>query len=214
MKLTIINRSAWPDWFVRPLASWVASRAGITWDYTITLKKAVHPDYWRGINYGRRECNLTYHRRGTGSKGKDRRFASGPVWDVKRGIPMLVYLMAHEMFHSTGGHPDNFRLENGQTNRESMEQRCNRFGAEAAAAFSVEWPAFRARLMAAERRRRQRRHVLADRAEALRTPDARLATQWAKLARWETKAKRAETACRKLRRSIAALERAASRKGD
>lgn len=212
MKLTIVNRSAWPDWFVRPLASWVAGRAGITWDFRLTLKAAVRPDYWRGRSYGRRECNLTYHRRGTGTKVKDHRFGWGPAYSIRPGVEMLVYLMAHEMYHSTGGDPDKFRLPNGLTNRDLMEFRCNEFGATAVVALREEWPAFRSRLLASERRRRQRCRSVADRAEArqvqAKAPDTRLVHKQALLARWETKAKRAETACRKLRRSIAAIERA------
>jgi len=233
LDIDIINRSAWPGWFLAPLCQWVAERAGIKpreikghdacrvppgprADYTITFKRAVRPSYWRGMNYGRRACNLTYHRRGTGCKTKDHRFQWGPTYDIRPGIEMLVYLMAHEMYHSTGGHPDLYRLPSGRTNRDLMEHRCNEFGAQTVAAFRAEWPEFRARLLSQLRaglaRRKRRVAVAADRAASVATPDARLDRKRALLKRWESKAKRAGTAIRKLRRSIAAIERRAAAK--
>lgn len=215
-RITITNRSAWPDWFVRPLVEWVADRAGITWDYAITLKSAVRPEYWRGMNYGRCACNLTCHRRNTRAKHKDHRFKWSPTYDLKPGIEMLVYLMAHEMFHSTGGHPRHFLLPGGRTNRDLMEFKCNEFGAAAAKAFWEWWPGQRVRAMAKMRRARQRQAVAADRSERRdqerAAPDARIAKAEAMAVAWERKARLATNRAKKWRRRAGAIRAAAHRR--
>jgi len=218
VRLTITNRSAWPDWFMRPLCEWVAERAGITWDYKWLQRSTSLPRNYGGRG-GRRSGRAWYSRRRCPPITADHRFQWSGKFSMMPGLPSLVFLIAHEMYHATGGHPDKFSartnagLGGTRINRASMEERCNRFGRATAAAFVEEWwPMMKPRLLESLRRARARRHAKAERERAASahrsSPDVRIADAERKLAEWERRVRLAENRAAKYRRRLAALRRA------
>lgn len=210
LNLKIVNRSAWPDWFLEPVAKWIATKAGIAWGYRLTVRSTRDRHTWGGRG-GSCSGSVKYHRRAVVAWKKDSRFKWGPSYDLRPGLEMFVFLIAHEIYHATGGHPDKFKLPNGRTNADLMEFRTSEWAVWLVGEFRREWPSFVRLFLSRKRRERARAVRRQERAAAISSaksrPEARLADKLERLKRWESKAKRAQMAILKLRRSIRALER-------
>lgn len=222
MSTTIINRSKWPDWFVVPVCKWIVRQTGIDWAYTVTLRaEPTRNNGWTNYIQGvgcreiRKPAN-TYGGRGwhSGQRSwmsrryrgqiRETRHKTGQVCDAHGPVESFVWLIAHEARHATAENQRKFGGVLGRENRVNGEHDANEWANEVVRRFREWWPSARSRIMA-DMRERRRRAVLAkvgpSRAE--RIADAR-----AMLAKWETKAKRAQTFAAKYRRRVAALERA------
>lgn len=193
IKLTIINRSKWSDGFVNILCPWICKRAGIDFEYEITLKSTQHKGTWNGIG-ARHWQTVRCHRRVVHGNGavtsKDSRFQWSKQYHWTGPVETLVFLLAHEAWHATGGGPWKFRNQRtGRTDCASMEYRCNKFGMEAIEAFRAEWPAMKLRVVLELRRLTMRKNVAAANKVAKRGPDAKLMQAQKNLANWQRKLK-------------------------
>ena len=74
-EIRIINHSRgearWPTWFVAIVARWIALRAGINWQYTITVENARTRRRGKGVAV-RDRCWVSYHRRGETAPTRDK----------------------------------------------------------------------------------------------------------------------------------------------
>ncbi|MCC6323000.1 MAG: hypothetical protein IT438_16370 [Phycisphaerales bacterium] len=202
MSLTIVNRSQWPNWFVKPVCNWIVRRAGIDWDYQITLPSYANTKdlCGRGWRQGQRS---RINRRIQPPGGWPWYRPYYPyTWSAKREmrnrVEAFVHLIAHEAWHAIDHHPD----------RQTDEMNAERFGDECVEAFREWWPVARARIMAGLRADRQRRVL----AKIGPTPDDKMAKAESMLAAWERKRDAAERRCAKYRRKIRALRAAQTRR--
>jgi hypothetical protein len=256
LQLAVINRSLWPTELIEILGTWIAERAGIRWSYTVCMKSGRN---WHGLG-GTRKQDITSHRhfrRYPGSElvpwrqtirqfkklwpwtHKDHRYQWAVEHTLDNRLESLVYLIAHEAYHATGGHPKNFRVlprgfilpgtnrppqpgielqraleRHGYTNNASMEFRCNQFGMETVVAFREVWRTeLKLKVVKAMRKARERRKAekakAANRRQAKSSPNLKLEAARKRLVVWQAKLKRAETAVKKYTRKVRYYERRA-----
>lgn len=214
MKLTIVNRSGWPDWFVKPVARWIAARAGIDRAYQLNLVGTRDTRRLAGRAWG--HCSrVRVHRRFSPHGGwpyttKYWKYKWSFTYQLHNRLEAFVDIVAHEMFHATGGHPSKFRKD-GRTDVASMEMACERFSKATVEAFRVEWPALRAKCIAELRRDRDRRKA---KVIAKSDPTPKLDRAAKNLANWQRKAKLAATKIKKYKQQVRYYEgRVAAKKG-
>jgi len=201
-KLTVTNRSEWPSPAIKVLAEWIVKEAGIAWDYSI-LVRSCRSQTWGGRG-GRRSQRIWFDRRYRADwplHHKDHRFGWSHVQEYRTRMEVLVMLIAHEAYHATGGHPERFK-SGDRINRASMEYRCNKFADETIVKLRVEWPALRCRIYKAMRLDRQKQATVRQRKADARGPERKLQLAQQNLTKWESKAKRVQTALRKYRRKV------------
>ena len=217
-RISIVNRSRWPNWFVHPMARWIAERAGIAWAYRLELPNA---SVWAGRGgYNGSRCRVP--RKGYARDGKypalitETRFKTlKQAHEVRSAMESWVYLVAHEMYHATGGARHKHR-KGGRTNVYMMEYQCNEFANKCVEAFRAEWPALRdsmmhgLRMSRARRLRRTRRKQ--EQSEERGSHSFKMEHARAKLAEWEAKRARCETFISRYRRSIRSLNAAETRR--
>lgn len=136
----VVNRSPWPDWFVRPVVAESCRRAGVPFKnrrgvvcpYVVEIGHTLFPSRW----YGRgdhRGCWLTcsLRVRVPGRVHKDTRYKWSVPVPLASAREVFVFLVAHEISHATLSHPLKFRdPKSGRYNVASCEHRANSFGAE------------------------------------------------------------------------------------
>lgn len=214
----IKNRSGWPDWFAIPVARWVAHRAGIyksnRHDYTLEIVNTKFKDTLCGRSYGYR-ARVRVHRRFTPRSGifpyitKYWTYKWSMKYALNTRIEAFVDIIAHEMFHSTGGRPALFRSE-GRTDRQSMEMACERFSKETVEEFRKVWPGELKERVKAELRRNQIRTISVTKSN----PDVKLQAALDKLAVWQKKLKLANTKIKKYKQQVNYYQkRSAAKKG-
>lgn len=203
-KLEIINRSSWPDGFINIIAPWIIKRAGITSTYHITLRRATYKRTWRGrcaSHWQTLCCHRRVYRPNELVENKDSRF----VWSAEQKwsgpIETLVFLMAHEAWHATGGHPRHFRNK-GRTDAASMEYRCNKFGIEAVEAFRAEWPTLKLKVRREIQRLKCRKIKAKASKAAKRGPNHKLALAQSNLDNWNRKLRFAENKVKAYQRKV------------
>lgn len=215
MKLTVINRSKWPEWFVRPVCRWIASRAEIKWEYTLTLVGCSDRSMLAGRG-ARRRSRVRIHRRFKPSGGwpymtKYWRYKWSRQYALHNRIEAFVDIVAHEMYHATGGHPDRF-TRNGRCDDQSMEMACERFAEATVEAFRLEWasrlkPAAKAALRASRAKAKAIKKSRSD-------PSPKLTAAQKKLIEWQRRAKAAANRVKKYQRKVRYYEgRLAARAG-
>ena len=205
-KLTIVNRSGWPDWFVQPVVQWIVRQTGITWHYTVTLPMYKNVNCYAGRGWTTAQ-RTRINRRITdkGVRQQEHRFHTGQVCNPQTRLEAFVFLVAHEARHATPFNQALFRVgtDGCRDNNVAGEHDANEWGNEMVERFRASWPSMK-RLILKRLRRRKVKTVLArigpSRAD-------KIAKNRAALARWERKAKLAQTWMSKYRRRIAALER-------
>ena len=210
LALTIKNKSAWPDGFVRIVSRWIVKRAGIQWPYEIDLpatgKYRRYRNSWHGRGWRHRQRSVMNRRNSCSFPYtiKDQRFQWSATHEVNNRLELWVYLIAHEAYHALPESRD--RREPGSRksqSRSSDEYKANEFANAAVAAFRVEWPkALKARTRRAIRADRDKAIRAKERKASARGPQTRLARAQANMANWERKAKRARTAIKKYRRQV------------
>lgn len=211
-RATVFNKSDWSDEWVQVVFRWLWKRLKRDQraDYTFQVRRgsATHGRAGRVSGWMRmpvRCPHLTHLRR-------DNRFAWAPEYDVRNRLEGFVFLMAHELRH---GHADNWALYSTGRNQ-GAEHDANHWAFEQVEAFRQEWPALRAEILKMHRDARANQRAKAERAAAARAaksdPFVKLEKVLARKRAWETKAKRAATALKKLKRSEAALRRSIDRK--
>ena len=203
LRLKIVNRSKWPDGFLRVVCRWIGERAGVPPGYCFEFPSFAdwHSYGGRGGDYGQRtRMNRRFmSSRKVGGKSpwpyrfREDRFA----WSAKdhlmaNRIEAFVYLVAHEAYHSTGGHPKNFRVRPGRCDNASMEFRCNKFAWETVLAFRDAWPKLKTKVRAAMRADADAVRRVKDRKATARSPDGKLVRVLANLSNWERKLKFAQ----------------------
>ena len=239
-RVTVVNRSAWPDPFLRVVCQWVydvtfehATRAG----YVREGFKAVFPDtvfasphgsawlseircviyrhYRRGANHRARQG-----RRGLRSTpGKywprdwrESRFKWGGSVNLRSRVEMLVFLIAHEMRHATAENVA-IRKAGGARGRSAMENDCNKCGAAVVARWRVERRAIMRRVKRAMVVARDKALLTAAIKRDRKTPEYKLQRASANLARWEIEAKRVARFMAKYRRQVKYYTGRAAAKG-
>ncbi len=103
-KITITNRSAWPDWALRILGPWIAKRAGIKWSYTI-LMRGTNRNIWRGRGgYWMQATTIARRykpRDGWPHTHREWRFKTvDQQMHFRSRLELLVFLLAHEAHHA------------------------------------------------------------------------------------------------------------------
>ncbi len=196
--LSITNRSQWPDWFVKPVALWIRDRAGIAINYNLILPSysKMHVFCGRGWSYKSR-CRI--HRRFTPTLGwpytdKYWRYAWSFTHQLENRLEAFVHLVAHEMFHATGGS----RAKWG-SDVQGMEMACQRFGRDTVLEFRKAWPAMKAKCKQKMRDSRQRQ---VKKKQAKSDPSMKFLDAQAAFERWNKKAKLAATKMKKYRRRM------------
>jgi hypothetical protein len=160
-QVTLINRSRWPDGFVRVVLRHLCIAAEIDWCYEVTVKRATHQHwYWRGMAYGDYRCHVTCHRRlkpkgdGWPCTHRDRRFQWSPEYTHHSPVGVFIHLLAHEVHHAT---PMGDRLESdGAHARSRMEHRCNQWADQRVQWFREHWSQIAAEIRKEIRRDRAR----------------------------------------------------------
>ena len=229
-KLIIENRSLWPDEFVNPVCEWIVARAQITWRYRILLKGGINWFGRGGKNEQRSQIHRHHHRAfgffGGHKKGtpyvnnkaiypteiKDPRFKWSASHQIQNRLEHFVFLIAHEAYHASGGHPSLFKNPNGTTNADSMEFRCNDFGHQTVIAFREYWKTtLKAKVRAALRKSRDRveaaKQQKVEAKMAKTDPNVKLTAAQQSLAMWEKKLKLAQTKVKKYQRLVKLYER-------
>lgn len=210
--MKIENKSQWPDLWVQPVLRWIWKRLNrkdaraATYVFTVRAPSPTRDVHGRAgritgfMRLGRRAKSFKHLQR-------DRRFAWAPEYPVEGALEAFVFLAAHELRH---GHADNHALWSTGRNQ-GAEHDANHWAAETLAAFKLEWPAIRARIMADARARRVEAAMRAERERqrkaAKNAPETKLAHVLALKKAWQTKAKLAATKLKKLTRREAALRR-------
>jgi hypothetical protein len=210
--MKIENKSQWPDLWVEPVLRWIWKRLNrkdaraAAYVFTVRAPSPTRDVHGRAgrikgfMRLGRRAKSFRHLQR-------DRRFAWAPEYPVDGALEAFVFLAAHELRH---GHVDNHALWSTGRNQ-GAEHDANHWAAETLAAFKLEWPAMRARIMADARRARIEAAMRAERERqrkaAKNAPETKLAHVLALKKTWQTKAKLAATKLKKLTRREAALRR-------
>ena len=208
-KLTIINRSSWPDFFVRPICEWIIDRAGITWDYTITLPRVASRSMFAG-RAGKRRQRTRINRRFRPHDAKWPyltkywRYKWSPGYLLYCRLETFVDLVSHEACHATAGSPDKF-IVNGRVNCARMEMTCERFSKATVEAFRIAWPDhLKAKVwkLARKHRREAKRRVVQK-----YDPSTKLLWAQQMLAKWVRQEKAAANRVKKYRRQCAYYQR-------
>lgn len=197
--LTISNRSRWPDWAIKDIVTWVVKRAGITWQYNVQVKHTTLYNWkGRGGLYGQR---IWLPRRFQPESGwplihSEWRYKdAGCEFVLRSRLELLVYLLAHEAHHATGGNRSKFKTALGRIDRRAMEIECNEEAAIAVQQFRIQFPDFVKRW----------RFILKRQAVA-ESPTVKIAQKRSHIARkieqWESRAKRAANAMKKYRKQL------------
>lgn len=216
-RATAVNRSKWRDEWVQVVFRWLwkrLKRPPLRTDYSFQIRDgyATHGRAGTLSGWMRMPRRQVGTQDGLGQLRRDRRYAWAPEYEIRNRLEGFVFLMAHELRH---GHPDNYALYSTGRNQ-GAEHDANHWAFEQVEAFRQEWPALRADILkmhrdAAAHRRAKKEQAAAARA-AKNCPFAKLEKVLARKRAWETKAKRAATALKKLKRSESALRRSIERK--
>lgn len=218
LRVTIRNRSDWPDEFANVVVPWVCAQAGIDRPYFVDLWPS--SGHWSGRGGWDHQTTLIgrrYYKPDEVHEHKDHRFKHHDEHVMTGNIEAFVYIVAHEAFHATEGHPDKF-TKNGRCDKVSMEWWCDHWAYRVVKKFRTEWPKTLRRQVASNfrrsiraRRTRERQHLkrLADAKHRL-SDEYKLATARKLLKQWETKRKLASTKVRKYRQRVRYYDRKAA----
>lgn len=215
MKLKIVNRSGWPDWFAGPVARWIASRVQPEAEqYTLVLPSHASRDGFSGT--GRtKSSRVRINRRMRGPfpyTTRYWRYRWSTPFDLRCRVEAWVYIVAHEMCHAAQGRRSKWRQADGRADVASMEATCERIARQAVEAFRIEWPKrLRARCMEALRRERQQQ---ARRRARRSDPARKLADAEAMAKRWRAKLRLAKTKLKKYERRAAYYAKRRDAMGD
>ena len=230
----VINRSRWPDIFVKHIARFCAQKTGIakrhrdggelsfmgrgkgigfrSHHYKFTVQRATYGQTYRGRG-GVKAGRMLLHRRAYGASHFPCEDGYATYkWIGKKPlnsmIEMFVMLMAHEMTHSTDGAIENFYDRRaGQYDRAGCENHTHHRGHAIVEMYRKDRVKIMRRIRAEMRKAREK-------AKAKKRPstEEKRAKSQAYLTRWERKLKLATTKVAKYKRSVSACDRAIAAK--
>lgn len=208
MALEIVNRSVWPTAAIRIIARWVCRREKLgtrSQPYKI-LVRSTKRNTWGGRG-GRREQRIVIHRRYSPPHGwpydhTDPRFKHATTHRLNSRVELLVYLLAHEAHHATGGRPSEYARScpsGSRVDKASMEFDCNLAAYRAVRAFRMDWSRLRPQILAAVRKDRSKKtgHI-----KRLSSEFTKLRAAEQTVKRWERKLKLAQTKVKKYRKKV------------
>lgn len=213
--IKIDNRSRWPDEFVDVLVPWICAEAGIDFPYSVQLA----PKGWGGTGGRYRQRTHCVRRKRPGHT-KDGRMKHSERHELRSSVEWFIYIVAHEAYHATKGHPTEFR-KGSRTDVQSMEWWCNHWAYN----IVIHYRLNRRKLMAQVKRNlrrtkraRQAKERQQERVQAAKdhrkTDDYKLVNAQRLLKQWEAKRKLAATKVKKYRNRIRHLERKAAKVKD
>jgi hypothetical protein len=224
VKLKIINRAKWPEWFVKPICRWIVRRAGVgkfRRDYTIELASFRRRDCFAGRAYGYKQRTRINRRMHVPHVARYRDYKDAHAFRCETRMEAFVYIVAHEAYHDGAGRPDARRKINPNSDRRDkkwMEFNCEWFARDTVREFRKLWAVkFRPLLFASARKRHQTR--ASKRRKPIKISDApavmeliaatnpKLIKARADLARWQRKLKLATGKVRKYKRRVTYYER-------
>lgn len=204
MALKIINKSQWPTPALNIIVRWVCRREKLgtkQHPYTVKVSDARKCAwYGDGGRYGQRIHIARRHGNVWPQVKKDRRLKDASEHSLNSPMEILVYLLAHEAYHATGGHPGQYRKpDGGKVDKQMMEWDCNHVAMRAVESFRAEWPTIRGAIYAAMRAERNKKHAKHERRA---DPSPKLVAAETALEKWRRKLKLAQTKIRKYQRKV------------
>lgn len=205
--LSIMNRSQWPDGFLRVICRWIAAETGIDWAYEFEFPSTKRRFYILGQGWsGGQKSIISRHWRRCPIRGqfpfswKEQRFIWGGSVTINCRLEGFIFLVSHEARHATRANRELYRGSRGHS---AMEADCNRHGAALVKKFREDWPwTLRDQVIREIRLDRDRAKAAKDRKAQAKRPEAKLAQAKKNAANWEKKAKRAAVALKKYRQKI------------
>ncbi len=214
MELEIINRSNWPDPFIKILCNWMVKKSGLDkaknykWKYQILLRSYSQLYTFAG-NANGREQTLRVNRRFKPNGGfpytyKDRRYQWAKEYTFNSAIEVLVFLMAHETHHS---------LEFNGVNKSIVDKRdvnefnCDSFAFSMVGLFNKEWPNLKVKVKKEFDREKQRVEKHKEWKKNKKSPAIKLERAQRNLANWEKKLRFAQNKIKKYEKDVRYYEK-------
>ena len=206
----VINRSRWPDIFVKHIARFCAQKTGVSKKgrYGFTVKRASYRQRWSGrggITFGR----MSLPRRAYGPDFFP--YQSGYStykWVNKKPLysmgELFLMVIAHEMTHATDGNPLNFRDGSSNYDMATCENHTHHRAHDIVEMYRKDRVKIMRRIRAEMRKAREKAKVK----KRKPTTDEKRAKSLAAQKRWERKLKLAQTKVAKYKRSVSACDRA------
>lgn len=217
-KMTIVNRSKFPDPMLTTLVGWVAEQIGLTWECKIEFANVRNPSLRAGMCYGSRHCRIRFPVN-FNSRGKwpyretYHRYSWAPVYLYNNRLECLTHLVAHEMIHCVDARKGLWsRPKTRHDHVAGMEVETERRANAIVLKLREEFQVVKRKISAAMRRQRAAARRTKDRGRIRRasiknSPEAKLARARANLAAWERRLKLAQTKVKKYRRRVGYYER-------